>query len=174
MGVQKGTVGTLWTSKAMDEFRPAVYSAFIEGFETYLMSVLLNSGQFATSCHSLTFLKDQLQGTSTRTLPNLECHPLLHIEGFDAHDNQLEGGLCQGKSHGTKLSTENDISAEKTLFRYEQERSETQECRSDVYEDSIVWDDFVSKCEAWRRAVGVVLTLLQSDILITTGVNRTH
>lgn len=31
-----------------------------------------------------------------------------------------------------------------------------------------VWDDFLAKKEAWRRAVGVVCILLQTDMLIIT------
>ena len=38
--------------------------------------------------------------------------------------------------------------------------------------ESPIWDDYIAKKEAWRRAVGVVRILLQSDMLIQTGLER--
>ncbi|KAJ7389878.1 chaperone-mediated protein complex assembly [Desmophyllum pertusum] len=38
--------------------------------------------------------------------------------------------------------------------------------------ESLVWDDYTAKKEAWRRAVGLVRILLQSDMLVETGLGR--
>lgn len=38
--------------------------------------------------------------------------------------------------------------------------------------ESVVWDDYTAKKEAWRRAVGLVRILLQSDMLVETGLGR--
>ena len=138
----------------LDEFRALVYDAFISGLETYLMSVLFNSGQFTSGSQAMAFLRDRLLETGDQVLPNLVNCSLSCIRQSDTSEGMGNDSPCQGR----KLQG----------FRNE-DYVKTKEEHS--YE--VVWDDFMSKYEAWRRAVGVVIILLQSDVLVTTGVERT-
>lgn len=148
---------------SLEVFRPLVYSAFSEGFKDYLGSVVHNSGtltipsgvssyieELITAGFFLDFLLNAEEEKSVNTLNDIEAkntrgHPRANVKDFAAASCSMTrakagvGALL----HSGKLSHKVEM--------------------------PLVWDDYSAKKEAWKRALGVVGILLQSDKLIKTG-----
>ena len=140
-----------------------MYSAFAEGFKDYLGSVVHNSGtltipsgvsayieELITAGFSLDFLLNTEEEKSVNTLNDIEAqnacgHPRANVKDFAA---------AFGSMTGAKAGAGAPIHSGKLFHKVE---------------ISLVWDDYSAKKEAWKRALGVVRILLQSDKLIKTG-----
>ena len=140
-----------------------MYSAFAEGFKDYLGSVVHNSGtltipsgvsvyieELITAGFSLDFLLNTEEEKSVNTLNDIEAqnacgHPRANVKDFAAASGSMSGAKAGvgAPIHSGKLSHKVEI--------------------------PLVWDDYSAKREAWKRALGVVRILLQSDKLIKTG-----
>ena len=140
-----------------------MYSAFAEGFKDYLGSVVHNSGtltipsgvsayieELITAGFSLDFLLNTEEEKSVNTLNDIEAqnacgHSRASVKDFAA----ASGSMTRAKArvgaplHSGKLSHKVEM--------------------------PLVWDDYSAKKESWKRALGVVRILLQSDKLIKTG-----
>ena len=143
-----------------------MYTAFAQGFKEFLANVLYNSGEFAALC-----------GVSTRVeqLVNSGC-PLGNNESFKyecSEDDQRELQITAGATlHHATAHIPDKPARNATGFSVDsfQDHVASKHFSSDAESD--VWDDYTAKKEAWRRAVGIVRILLQSDMLVETGLTR--
>ena len=152
-----------WLDGSLEVFRPLVYSAFADGLRDYLGSVVHNSGtltipsgvsayieELITAGSCLDFLLNTEEEKSVNTLNDIEAqnacgHSRPSVKDFAA----ASGSVTRAKArvgaplHSGKLSHKVEM--------------------------PLVWDDYSAKKESWKRALGVVRILLQSDKLIKTG-----
>ncbi|KAL9966260.1 hypothetical protein ACROYT_G024308 [Oculina patagonica] len=150
-----------WLQGSLEMFRPLVYAAFAQGFREFLGNVLQNSGKFTTPC-----------GVSAHVeqLVNSGCS--LDILGSfndeNSEDNQNEVQNTEGITRHHARGHASYITASDRAGSGSPIKPAGSKCLSfDV--ESLVWDDYTAKKEAWRRAVGIVRILLQSDMLVQTG-----
>ena len=149
-----------WLQESLELFRPLVYTAFAQGFKEFLKNVLQNSGKFTSPCGVSAHVEQLVNSGSSLEI----------LERFqDEKDNQYELQITEGITHdhvpnlpardpaGFSVNCSGDPVGSKLLSR-------------DI--ESVVWDDYTAKKEAWRRAVGLVRILLQSDMLVETGLGR--
>ena len=142
-----------------------MYSAFADGLRDYLGSVVHNSGtltipsgvsayieELITAGSCLDFLLNTEEEKSVNTLNDIEAqnacgHSRASVKDFTA----ASGSMTRAKArvgaplHSGKLSHKGEM--------------------------PLVWDDYSAKKESWKRALGVVRILLQSDKLIKTGLD---
>ena len=142
-----------------------MYSAFADGLRDYLGSVVHNSGtltipsavsayieELITAGSCLDFLLNTEEEKSVNTLNDIEAqnacgHSRASVKDFAA----TSGSMTRAKArvgaplHSGKLSHKVEM--------------------------PLVWDDYSAKKESWKRALGVVRILLQSDKLIKTGLD---
>lgn len=143
-----------------------MYTAFAQGFKEFLGNVLYNSGEFAALCGVSTHVEQLVKaGCSLGNLGSFryEC----------SEDNQSELQITAGTTLHHATAHVSDISARNAAsFGVDnfQDRVSSKRLSSDAEGD--VWDDYTAKKEAWRRAVGIVRILLQSDMLVETGLTR--
>ena len=140
-----------------------MYSAFADGLRDYLGNVVHNSGtltipsgvsayieELITAGSCLDFLLNTEEEKSVNTLNDIEAqnacgHSRASVKDFAA----ASGSMTRAKArvgaplHSGKLSHKVEM--------------------------PLVWDDYSAKKESWKRALGVVRILLQSDKLIKTG-----
>lgn len=144
----------------MEHFRPLVYAAFAEGFKEFLASVITNSGHF-TSLHGVSTHVEYLikEGLS------LNSHGSIGTKTFESTYNQ-PGVLADVPREHT------DLSSRETTQNFPENLNHnvTFEDKSREVE-TLVWDNYTAKKEAWKRAVGIVRVLLQTDMLVQTGLN---
>lgn len=144
-----------WLEGGMENVRPLVYAAFADGFKEFLASVITNSGHF-TSLHGVSTHVEYLikKGLS------LNSHGSIGSKTFESTHNQ-PGVLADVSLEHTELSS----------------GETTQKFHNVTFEDksreveTLVWDNYMAKKEAWKRAVGIVRVLLQTDMLVQTGLN---
>ena len=149
-----------WLEGGMEHFRPLVYAAFAEGFKEFLASVITNSGHF-TSLHGVSTHVEYLikEGLS------LNSHGSIGTKAFESTHNQ-PGVLADVPREHT------DLSSRETTQNFPENLNHnvTFEDKSREVE-TLVWDNYTAKKEAWKRAVGIVRVLLQTDMLVQTGLN---
>ena len=148
-----------WLQESLETFRPRVYTAFAQGFKEFLGNVLHNSGEFSALCGLFTRVEQLVNsGCSLGNLGSFkyEC----------SEDNQSELQITAGITRHQATAHVSDIPADLTVDNFQD--PVTSSC--DV--ESVVWDCYTAKKEAWRRAVGIVRILLQSDMLVETGLTR--
>ena len=143
-----------------------VYTAFAQGFKEFLGNVLYNSGEFAALCGVSTRVEQLVK--SGCSLGNLGSFKYECSED-DQSELQITAGttLYHATAHVSDIPARNAASFSVDNF---QERATSKRLSSDAEND--VWDDYTAKKEAWRRAVGIVRILLQSDMLVETGLTR--
>ena len=163
-----------WLQESLEPFRPLVYTAFAQGLKDFLCSVLLNSGEF-TSPSGASGYAEQLvnEGLSLDVLERFKDD-----NNSDHNRRELQFTEEIQEDHGIDHVPSRDPAMEHVPSR------DPAGCSADklgvpvdskrlTYEvESHVWDDYTAKKEAWRRAVGVVRILLQSDMLVETGLGR--
>ncbi|XP_067021333.1 uncharacterized protein [Acropora muricata] len=149
-----------WLEGGMEHLRPLVYAAFAEGFKEFLASVITNSGHF-TSLHGVSTHVEYLikEGLS------LNSHGSIGTKTFESTHNQ-PGVLADVTREHT------DLSSRETTQNFPENLNHnvTFEDKSREVE-TLVWDNYTAKKEAWKRAVGIVRVLLQTDMLVQTGLN---
>ena len=143
-----------------------MYTAFAQGFKEFLGNVLYNSGELAARCGVSTHVEQLVKsGCSLSNLGSFkyEC------SGEDQSELQITAGTTL--HHATALVS--DIPAPKaTSFSVDNFQDPVASKRLSSDAESDVWDDYTAKKEAWRRAVGIIRILLQSDMLVETGLTR--
>jgi len=156
-----------WLQESLEIFRPVVYTAFAQGFKEFLGNVLFNSGEFAALCGVSTRVEQLVNsGCSLGILGSFKCEC--------SEDYQSELQMTPGITRHHANAYVSDIPARDAAGLSAdsfQDPVASRSLSSDVEND--VWDDYTAKKEAWRRAVGVVRILLQSDLLVETGLTRT-
>ena len=149
-----------WLEGGMEHFRPLVYAAFAEGFKEFLASVITNSGHF-TSLHGVSTHVEYLieKGLS------LNSHGSIGTKTFESTHNQPGVPTDVRREH-------TDLSSRETMQNFPENLNHnvTFEDKSREVE-TLVWDNYTAKKEAWKRAVGIVRVLLQTDMLVQTGLN---
>ena len=140
-----------------------MYSVFAEGFKDYLESVLHNSGtltipsgvsadieELITAGFSLDFLLNTEEEKSVNTLNDIEAQNACEHSRANVKDLAAASGSMTRAEAGVGTMLHSGKLSHKV-------------------EMPLVWDDYSAKKEAWKRALGVVRILLQSDKLIKTG-----
>ena len=144
----------------MEHFRPLVFAAFAEGFKDLLVSVITNSGMFT----SLDGVSTHVENLIKKGL-SLNSHGSIGTKTFDNTRNRL-GVLAD------VLREHNDLPPREIRQNFLESLN-----HNVAFEDlsregeSLVWDNYTAKKEAWKRAVGIVRVLLQTDTLVQTGLN---
>lgn len=143
-----------------------VYTAFAQGFKEFLGNVLYNSGEFAAFCGVSTSVEQLVK--SGCSLGNLESFKYECSE-YDQSQLQITTGttLHHATAHVSDIPARNAVS-----FGVDNFQDSVAAKRLFAEEENDVWDDYTAKKEAWRRAVGIVRILLQSDMLVETGLTR--
>lgn len=156
-----------WLQESLEVFRPVVYTAFAQGFKEFLGNILYNSGEFAALCGVSTRVEELVHsGCSLGNLGRFryEC----------SEDEQSELQITAGTTYHRATAHASDTPARNaagfTVDNFQADPVASKRWSYDV--DSCVWDCYTAKKEAWRRAVGIVRTLLQSDVLVETGLAR--
>lgn len=143
-----------------------MYTAFAQGFKEFLGNVLYNSGQFVALCGVSTHVEQLVNsGCSLGNLGSFkyEC----------SEDNQSELQITAGITHHDATAQVSDNHARHAAgFTVNNFQDSVTSKRLPCDVESVVWDDYIAKKEAWRRAVGIVRILLQSDMLVETGLGR--
>lgn len=155
-----------WLQESLEIFRPVVYTAFAQGFKEFLGNVLYNSGEFAALCGVSTRVEQVVN--SGCSLGNLECFKYERSED-DQSELQITAGITRhhATAHVSDIPACNAAGFSVDSFQ-DPVASKILSCNA----ESDVWDDYTAKKEAWRRAVGIVRILLQSDLLVETGLTR--
>ena len=156
-----------WLQESLEIFRPVVYTAFAQGFKEFLWNVLYNSGEFAALCGVSTRVEQLVHsGCSFGNLGSFkyECSE------DDQSELQIMAEITphHATARVSDIPTRNVAGLSADSF---QDSIASKRLSSDAESD--VWDNYIAKKEAWRRAVGVVRILLQSDMLVETGLTRT-
>ncbi|XP_068743769.1 uncharacterized protein [Montipora capricornis] len=157
-----------WLGENVDLFRPFVYSVFAEGFKAFLASVISNSRMF-TNPHGVSTYVENLVN---KELP-LDFHQRSCYKIFENSYNEL-GVIAQvlhplARLHNTNLPTQENMQS------FLENLDDGVACESLSHEaENFVWDDYVAKKAAWKRAVGIVKILLHSDRLVQTGLHNTE
>lgn len=152
-----------WLDGSLEVFRPLVYSAFAEGFKDYLGSVVHNSGtltipsgvsayieELITAGSCLDFLLNTEEEKSVNTLNDNEAQNECGLSRANVKDLAAASGSMTPAKGGVGAPIHSGKLSHKV-------------------EMLLLWDDYSAKKEAWKRALGVVRILLQSDKLIKTG-----
>lgn len=143
-----------------------MYTAFAQGFKEFLGNVLYNSGEFAALCGVSTHVEQLVKsGCSLGNLGSFknEC----------SEDDQSELQIMAGTTLHHATAHVSDIPVRKaTSFNVDNFQDAVASKRLFSDSESDVWDDYIAKKEAWRRAVGIIRILLQSDMLVETGLSR--
>lgn len=135
-----------------------VYTAFAQGLKYFLCSVLLNSGDF-TSLSGTSVYVEQLvnEGLTLDVLEKSDDH-----RGEPRRARGIKGGHAKDRVP----------SCDPTGFPAENVRDPFDSRQVTYKVKSSVFDDYTAKKEAWRRAVAVIRILLQSDMLVETGLGQ--
>ena len=143
-----------------------MYTAFAQGFKKFLGNVLYNSGEFSALCGVSTRVEQLVK--SGCSLGNLGSFKYECSED-DQSEFQIMAGttLHHATAHVSDIPACNAPSFSGGNF---QDPVASKRLSSDAEGD--VWDDYTAKKEAWRRAVGIVRILLQSNMLVETGLTR--
>lgn len=141
-----------------------MFAAFAQGLKDFLCSVLLNSGEFNSPSGASGYAEQLvIEGLSLDVLERFKDD-----KNSDHNRRELQITEEIKEDHRIDHVPSRDpagCSADKLGFPVDSKRL--------TYEiESHVWDDYTAKKEAWRRAVGVVRILLQSDMLVETGLGR--
>ena len=152
-----------WLDGSLEVFRLLVYSAFAEGFKDYLGSVVHNSGtltipsgvsayieELITAGSCLDFLLNTEEEKSANTLNDNEAQNECGLSRANVKDLAAASGSMTPAKAGVGAPIHSGKLSHKV-------------------EMLLLWDDYSAKKEAWKRALGVVRILLQSDKLIKTG-----
>lgn len=152
-----------WLQESLELFRPLVYTAFAEGFKEFLGNVLHNSGRFIT-LHGVSTSLEQLINAGSY----LDFLGSFQEEISENKRSELEivAGITQDCA---KTDSSNFPTCETTQNWTSSVNDPGNSGSSFLEADCVVWDDFAAKKEAWKRAVDIVRILLQSDMLVETG-----
>lgn len=155
-----------WLQESLEMFRPLVYTAFAQGFREFLGNVLQNSGKFAAPC-----------GVSAHVEQLINSGCSLDVLGYladdNSEDNQNEVQNTEGITrHHARGHASNFTASGRAGLGSPINPAGSKRLPYDV--ESLVWDDYIAKKEAWRRAVGIVRILLQTDMLVQTGLGRSE
>jgi len=164
---QSGLSLSGWLQESLEIFRPVVYTAFAQGFKEFLGNILYNSGEFAALCGVSTRVEELVHsGCCLSNLGRFRCE----CSEDDHRELQITAGTTHHRAteHASDTHARNAAGFTDNNFQADPVASKRWSCEV----DSCVWDCYTAKKEAWRRAVGIVRTLLQSDMLVETGLAR--
>lgn len=142
-----------------------VYTAFAQGLKYFLCSVLFNSGDF-TSLSGTSVYVEQLFNEGL-TLDVLE-------KSKDDHSDDHRGEPRRARGIKGGHAKDHVPSCDPTGFPAENVRDPFDSRQVTYKVKSSVFDDYTAKKEAWRRAVAVIRILLQSDMLVETGLGQSE
>ena len=147
-------------------FRPLVYTAFAQGFREFLGNVLKNSGKFTTPCGVSAHVEQLVNSAGC-----LDIFGTFNDENSKDDPNELQNAEeithPNGRGHVPGIPARDPAGSGSPI-----DPARPNCFCSDV--DNLVWDDYTAKKEAWRRAVGIVRILAQSDMLVQTGLGRSE
>ncbi|XP_066287263.1 Bardet-Biedl syndrome 12 protein-like [Branchiostoma lanceolatum] len=182
-----------WLSSCFHQFRLVVFSSLAESFEQYLLSVMVNSGQFSSLHHARAELESLLEGkqennvSSERVLDRTSKTASNELESFSLHQPV---SVCINQSTMREMPMKEDArlylgGKVGTQFlpkpveegKPEESRSEMQtssECCGSLSMDAgtdIDGEvlDCMCKLEAWRSAASLVQLVLRTDAEIING-----
>lgn len=140
-----------------------MYAAFAEGLKDYLGSVVHNSGTLTIPSRVSAYIEELIAaGSCLDFLFNTEeeksVNTLNDIETKNTYGHSRANVKDLAAASGSMTRAEAGVGAPLHSGKL-----------SHKVEMPLVWDDYSAKKEAWRRALGVVRILLQSDKLIKTG-----
>ena len=140
-----------------------MYAAFAEGLKDYLGSVVHNSGTLTIPSGVSAYIEELIAaGSCLDFLLNTEeeksVNTLNDIEAKNTYGHSRANVKDLAAAFGSMTRAEAGVGALLHSGKL-----------SHKVEMPLVWDDYFAKKEAWRRALGVVRILLQSDKLIKTG-----
>lgn len=140
-----------------------MYTAFAQGLKDFLCSVLLNSGNFTSHSGASSYVEKLVnEGLTLDVLERFQDDHSDDHRGQPLRAEGIKGGHAMDRvppRDPAGFSTDNF----RDLFDSKQETRKVK---------SHVWDNCTAKKEAWRRAVGVVRILLQSDMFVETGLRQ--
>ncbi|PFX30518.1 Bardet-Biedl syndrome 12 protein [Stylophora pistillata] len=152
-----------WLQESIEVFRPLVYTAFAQGLKDFLCSVLLNSGNFTSHSGASSYVEKLVN--EGLTLDDLERFQDDHSDDHRGQPLRAEG--IKGGHAMDRVPPRDPAGFSTDHFRdLFDSKQETRKVKSHV------WDNYTAKKEAWRRAVGVVRILLQSDMFVETGLRQ--
>ena len=141
-----------------------MYSAFAQGLKDYLGSVVHNSGTLTTPSGVSAYIEELITaGSCLDFLLNTEEEKSMNTLNDDieakntcghSRANVKDLAAASGSMTRAKAGVGAPLHSGKLPHKVEM---------------PLVWDDYSAKKEAWKRALGVVRILLQSDKLIKTG-----
>lgn len=111
--------------------------------------------------------KSLVYGAFSRGLQDFLVSTLHNSGRFFSPLHTLNHVLCSGKSSTTNAQWNRVAEAVKESIHEEKPESLSDE--NNCTPAGCVLDDYLAKKEAWRRAVDMVCTLLQTDMYIVTG-----
>ena len=156
-----------WMHESLEFFRPLVYTAFSHGFKEFLGSILHNSGKFTTPYGVSTYLA-QLINTGS----SLDFLGSLREEISENNRSEFESVAEITRDHARTrvLDFPTRLPARNSTSSLNDPVVGSGSLPREV--EGLVWDDYTAKNEAWKRAVGIVRILLQTDMLVETGLER--
>ena len=152
-----------WLQESLEQFRPLVYTAFAQGFKEYLGNILHNSGSLTTPCGISTYL-EQLINTKFSLVFIDSSREESSADNCSELDVDAENTLGLSRTRVANIPTPDPTKNSNTRLN-----DPFHSGKLSFEAESLVWDDYIAKKEAWKRAVNVVRILLQSDMLIETG-----
>ena len=147
-----------WLQESLELCRPLAYSVFTQGFKEFLASILRNSGKYTTIHGMSTFLEELISEGSSLGL----C---------GSFHEDMSDNYCSRIGMFTENMRDHERTSGPDFFSREPAQSfpRSLDDRFTCGDENLVWDDYTAKIEAWKRAIGIVRILLQSDMLVETG-----
>lgn len=147
-----------WLQESLELFRPLAYSVFAQGFKEFVASILHNSGKYTTTHGMSTFLEELISEGGS-----------LGLRG--SFHEEMSDNYCSRSGMFTENMRDHERTRGPDILLREPAQSfpRSLDDRFTGGDENFVWDDYTAKVEAWKRAIGIVRILLQSDLLIETG-----